>query len=94
MNRRIATVGTAVLAAALLAGCTPTYQTKATDTQLSAYAGQAVYPTALTSTQAAHVFCSVADDGKITLYNAGDEVFSSFELWVNRLYTLHVDKQG
>ena len=92
MNKRIQSAATAFLASAILVGCQATYNTKATDTQLSAYAGQAVYPSSVAANQSPHVFCSVADDGKITLYNAGDEVYSNFEIWVNRLYTLHVDK--
>jgi hypothetical protein len=92
MNYRIAKLATALLASALIAGCAGTYQTNATDTQLSAYAGQAVYPTTVSSTQSLHVFCTVGNDGTITLYNAGDEIYSNFELWINRLYTLHIDK--
>ena len=93
MNQRIGKFAIAVVSAALLSACAPTtYQTNATDTRLAAYAGQATYPASITSTQSPHMFCLVAPDATITIYNAGDESCSNFELWVNQLYTLHVDK--
>jgi hypothetical protein len=93
VNQRIGKISIAVISAALLCGCAPTtYQTNATDTHLAAYAGQANYPTQLTATQTPHMFCTVAPDATITIYNAGDESCSNFELWVNQLYTLHIEK--
>jgi hypothetical protein len=84
---------TVALSGSLLAGCASnTYQPSASDTQLSAYAGQASYPRSLTPTQAPHLFCSIAPDATITLYNASDDAVTEFELWVNQMYTLHVAK--
>jgi len=38
------------------------------------------------------VFCIVSPDATITIWNAGDDAFNGFEVWVNQMYTLHVDK--
>ncbi len=91
MNRVLSVL--APVALSLLAGCASgTYQTNASPTQLSAYAGQASYPYDLHSEQAPHLFAMVAPDATVTIYNAGDESYSNFELWVNKSFTLHVDK--
>jgi hypothetical protein len=89
----IGKVGAVTVVGIILAGCASgTYQTNASDTQLSAYAGQAVYPRQLIPAEAPHLFSSIAPDATITLYNAGDDAVSDFELWVNQVYTLHVAK--
>ncbi len=81
------------LSAIVMAGCaSSSYDPKAADTQLASYAGQAVFPSKLTAVESPHIFCSVAPDATITLYNAGDDAYNGFELWVNGLYTLHVEK--
>jgi hypothetical protein len=93
MKRNMKTVAAVALASLALAGCGGNvYKASATDTQLSAYAGQAVYPYNLKAEMAPSVFAVMSPDATITLYNAGDVPFANFELWVNQMYTLHVDK--
>jgi len=85
---------TAALLASSLVGCGPAfYKPNVTsDTQLSAYAGQANYPRQVAPTLAPHLFSTVGPGPVITLYNAGDEPLAGFELWVNQIYTIHVEK--
>jgi hypothetical protein len=93
MNPRIANRVIIALAAALLVGCGGnTYKPNAVDTQLASYAGQATYPRNLTPMRNPDLFCSVAPDATITLWNAGDNPVSGFEVWINQMYTLHLDK--
>jgi hypothetical protein len=94
MRKLILTGAVTTLAAFFLGGCTGgnTYNPNASDTQLSAYAGQASYPYDAHSDTAVHLFCTVAPDATITLYNAGDQPYNGFEVWVNKSYTLHVEK--
>jgi hypothetical protein len=80
-----------VLASALIVGCAAdAYKTEATDTQLSAEAGQAVYPKDATPTEAPHLFSTISQNGTITLYNTGTDPLIGFDLWVNQLYTIRV----
>ena len=93
MQRHLAKLAAAILAPVLLTGCFSSgYQPNANDMQLAVYAGKAAYPYDTKSEFAPHLFATVAPDATITLYNAGDESYSEFELWVNKLYTLHVAK--
>ena len=92
MNQRIGKLVITGLSAALLVGCAATYKPSASDTQLASYAGAAVYPREITAVQAPHLFCSIAPDATITIYNAGDESYSNFEIWINQMYTLHIEK--
>jgi len=93
MQRNFAKSAAAILAPILLTGCFSSgYQPNANDMQLAVYAGKAAYPYETKSEFAPHLFATVAPDATITLYNAGDESYSEFEVWVNKLYTLHVDK--
>jgi hypothetical protein len=94
MRKALLTVAATTLAATVLGGCAGgnTYQPNASDTQLSAYAGQASYPYDAHSELAVNLFCTVAPDATITLYNAADHPYTGFEVWVNKSYTLHVEK--
>ncbi len=95
MKREIVKIVAASFAPLLLVGCNTgggTYQTNASDVSLAQYAGKANYPYDAKSEPAVHLFSTIAPDTKITLYNAGDESYSEFEIWVNKLYTLHVRK--
>jgi len=91
MMKYVAKIVVPVLASALLVGCAAdAYKTEATDTQLSAEAGQAVYPRDLTAAEAPHLFCTAGGNGTITLYNTGTDPLIGFDLWVNQMYTLRV----
>jgi hypothetical protein len=93
MQRHLAKLAAIALAPVLLTGCFSSgYQPNANDMQLAVYAGKAAYPYDVPSQEAPDVFATVAPDATITLYNAGDQPFNNFEVWVNKLYTLHVDK--
>ena len=93
MQRHLAKLAAASLTPILLTGCFSNgYQPNADPMQLAVYAGKANYPYEVHSEFAPHLFATVAPDATITLYNAGDEPLTDFELWVNKLYTLHVDK--
>jgi predicted small secreted protein len=94
MNRTIAKAAAAVLASIVLTGCggSNTYQPAGTDIEHAVYAGKANYPYDSHSELGVHIFATVAPDATITLYNAGDESYADFELWVNKLYTLHMKK--
>lgn len=92
-KRNLNMLSSVVLALVPLVGCSSnTYKPNAADTALSAYAGQAVYPEKMQAEMSPHLFATVAPDSTITLYNAADTPLSSFELWVNKTYTLHVEK--
>jgi len=100
MHRSLVKVAGTTLGAVVLAGCTSpnTYQPEGNDMQHAVYAGKAAYPYDSHSEMAPHLFCTVAAGAPgtpspiITIYNAGDESYDEFELWVNKLYTLHVKK--
>jgi len=95
MNRLIVKLAALTIAPVLFTGCVSgnsTYQPQATDMQLAVYAGQANYPYDTAAEMAPHIFASIAPDSTITLWNAGADPVNSFELWVNKLYTIHVEK--
>jgi hypothetical protein len=94
MQRHFAKFAVTALAPLFLTGCmfNSGYQPNATDMQLAVYAGKAAYPYDVKSEVNPHLFATVAPDATITLFNAGDESYSEFELWVNKSFTLHVAK--
>ncbi len=78
---------------AVLAGCqSSAYQPAGTDAQVSATAAKTVYPTTMESEPAPNLFYNVGSNNVITLYNPGNSGFINFTLWVNRNYSLIVDK--
>ena len=93
MKKFAMTLATTALTASTLIGCgSNTYQPKASDTELSAYAGKSKYPYDARPEMAPHIFAVVSSDSTIMIYNAGDESYMNFEIWVNKIFTLHVDK--
>jgi hypothetical protein len=92
MNRIVKQIVLAVSAAAFLGCASNVYKPNAADTQLASYAGQATYPRDVTPVKHPDLFCIVAPDATITLGNTSDNPISGFEVWVNQMYTLHVDK--
>ncbi len=94
MRRTLAKLAAVAIPPILLIGCMPanTYQTNASDVSLAQYAGKANYPYDVTNEKSENLFATVAPDAKITVYNTGDESYADFEIWVNKLYTLHVRK--
>lgn len=82
-----------VLSGLSLVGCASnTYKPNATDTELSATAAKSPYPYSAHAELAPHIFAIVAPDATITLYNAGDESYANFQIWVNKTYALQIDK--
>ena len=81
----------AIVSAGLVGCASNAYDPKAADTKLSAYAGQARYPVEMQTEVAPNLFAVVAADSTFTIYNAGDESITRFEIWVNKTYTLHIE---
>jgi hypothetical protein len=81
------------LAAVYLVGCASNaYKPTETDTELSAMVAKTPYPYSAHSEMAPHLFATVAPDATITIYNAGDESYANFQVWVNKTYALQVEK--
>jgi hypothetical protein len=88
------------LIATLLAGCSlslvgcgsDTYQPQMTETELSSAAGKNPYPYDMKATEAPHVFAEVSGNSTITIYNAGDDSYVDFTVWVNQTFSLKVDR--
>jgi hypothetical protein len=92
MNRSIATILSCLIVSVAAIGCeSNAYQPDATPAKLSSYATSTRYPSGMPSTPATDVSFSVAGNGTITLRNASDQAYSTFDLWVNKLYVLQVD---
>jgi hypothetical protein len=92
MNRWI----TACVAIALTSavGCASNgYDPKVDDARLASVAAQTKYPSDMTAVPAENLFYSIADNGVITLNNAGSESITNFKMWVNKAYFLEVDDQ-
>ena len=94
MNRFVPKAAITAISSIILAGCASnTYKPKASDTELSATAAKSPYPYSAQSEPAPHIFAVVSpSDATITLYNAGDESYVNFQLWVNKTYALQIDK--
>ena len=93
MNRSIIKAAIIAVSAFSLVGCASnTYQPNAKDTELAATAAKSPYPYSAHAELSPHVFAVVAPDATITLFNAGDESFADFQIWVNKTYALQVVK--
>ena len=91
-HRWTATLAAAALTAAATVGCNSNaYDPKANNAELSSYAAQHKYPDNTAAPQSDNVIYGIADNGTITLQNAGDATLSGFQLWVNKSYVLEVN---
>ncbi len=94
MSRWTTIVAAVALTSMAVAGCASNaYDPHADDAKLASVAAQTKYPSDMTATTAENVFFSIADNGTITLANAGSESVSNFTLWVNQAYFLEVNDQ-
>ena len=92
MNRVTSAAAAMLLGGVVLAGCQsgPSYPPDAT---LSSYAAKQTFPSTLKpeSNQGPGLFFDVADNGVLTIYNAGDTGYTNVNIWVNKQFLIHKD---
>jgi hypothetical protein len=93
MNRYLIKAALIGISTFSLMGCASNaYKPTATDTELSSMVAKSPYPYSAHAEQAPHMFAVVAPDATITIFNAGDESYANFQIWVNKTYALQVEK--
>jgi hypothetical protein len=92
MNRVFSSAVAMLLGGVVLAGCQagPSYPPDAT---LSSYAAKQNFPSGVTPdpVRGSGLFYDVADNGVLTIFNAGDTAYSNVNIWVNQQFLIHED---